>query len=427
MKGLIKKEILVFTSSSAFYLLIIIASFLIGSSFITSIDLYSKASVAALKDPIYARSFEPVPGVFVPAFGGFYLVFSLLLPFAVIPMISREFEYNTISLLPQLGYGMGKILIQKFFVSLGYVLLTLSLSTPAIIFWITVGGHVAWAEMALLLAGYVLYGILVISISFASASILKSTSSASILALTIVLSSWVLDFMKDATASPLILYLSKFTFTSLLRVFEKGIFSAGVLVKLAILSGTFLVIAYFMMEFFKRKNALRATLTLIIGLILLFASGFIGYRADITESYRNSFPPAVRAALRKLPPLEIDIHLRKSDSRLVDYRREFLDRLLLVKRDVKVVFPDSGTYGLFVYRVKNNSTWISDSTFSNSPEEAFSIISTLSGIKIPQPDVTDYPGYPLVVERERLWYLKFVYYLLLPLLGLAIWIKRRIP
>ena len=423
MRSLVKKDILVLTTSSAFYLLLIITSFLIGSSFITSIDLYSKASVAALSDPLYAKSFEPVPGVFVPAFGGFYLVFSLLLPFVVIPMISREFENNTISLLPQLGYGFGKIITGKFLVALGYVLLSLSLSFPAIIFWKLVGGHVAWIEMALLPAGYVLYGILVISISFASAAILKNTSGSAILALTLILSSWVLDFAKEGSTSSILLYLSKFTFTSLLKVFEKGIFSAGVLVKLAILSGTFIMIAYFML--FERKNALRAIFAFVIGLLLLSIP--VDYRVDITKSYRNSFPPAVRSALKRLPPLEIDIHLLKSDSRFIDYRREFLDRLLLVKKDVTVRFPGSGTYGLFVYKVKRKDTWLVDSTFSNSPEEAFSIISSLSGVKIPQPDVTDYPGYPLVVERKRMWYLKFVYYLLLPVLGLVIWIKRRMP
>ena len=110
---LIKKDIISVLRSKSVYLFLLISSYLYGSSFLTAVDLYAKASVTAIDNPLYSKGFEPVFGVFVPAFGGLFLSFTLLLPLCIIPLFSEERKNNTIVLLYQNGYRDYHLLMSK--------------------------------------------------------------------------------------------------------------------------------------------------------------------------------------------------------------------------------------------------------------------------------------------------------------------------
>ena len=120
------------------------------------------------------------------------------------------------------------------------------------------------------------------------------------------------------------------------------------------------------------------------------------------------------------PPLKIKIYLDKTDSRFQDYKKEFLDRITMIK-DIEIEFAHGKeleeNYGLITYALKVKGHWLTESTYSNSLEEAFQILSKLSGVSF-HTGYNPYPGYPLVVAKEKLISLKYLYYVGLPFLFL---------
>ncbi len=410
------KDLLLLRRSVSFYLLLALTSLFVGNSFVLAVDIYSKASVAALKDAAYAKGFEPVLGVFVPSAGAYYLLFSLMLPFVVIPLLNAEKENDALFLVVQAGYSFSEILLVKLVVAAVVVVASIVIFAPAVFFWVVWGGHVAWGELLLLFAGYLLYGFLVSSISLFASSVFASFSASAILALAVILFPWVVDFANDVISSPLFAYLSDFSFSQLLSLFEKGVFSLREVLCFFVFIFGFLFMAYFCLRVDLRKRWLWLGLAGLSTLVILQALSFVRVAEDITESRRNSFPVSAERALKRLPPLRIELYFDPQDSRLQDYKREFLDRLLLVKRDVEVVFPKEEelerNYGIIKYCIRLKGGLKCESTYSNSPEEAFQILSKLSGVRIELSN--PYPGYPLVVPSVKLKSVKYFYYLLLP-------------
>ena len=435
MKGffsLLKKDIALIFRNKAAILFLIVSSFLYGNSFLTAVDLYGKASKTALKDPIYAKSFEPVFGVFLPSFGGLYLVFTLVLPFCIIPLFVIEKRQNTLSILYQKGFRTNRILFSKFFASVLLIVFSLLIPVFSAIFWFSFGGHICFREFVLLLSGYLLYSLVVVSISAFAGSVFENTSSASIFALLLILYSWIIDFMKSVSYSPLIDRLSIFSLTSLLKNFENGVFSLKAFFIFLAITAFFLSLAFSFLQVGVSKRVKTAIFSVLFFIVALLVSTNFSYKKDISESYRNSFPPNISNELKKLGKLKIKIFLRKTDSRFADYKNEFLDKLFLIKPDTEVVFVEGKeleeNYGIFVYCLKKGGGFNCEKTYSNSPEEAFLILSRLSNIEIPLNGKSNFKGYPLIVNGNAIYFLRLLFYLILPLFFVFIWFfvqKRR--
>jgi len=421
---LILKEIKDLFFSKTTILFLIILSFITGYSFYSAVALYSNASVSAINNPLYAAGFEPVPGIFVPTWGGLFILFSLFLPFVIIPLIVLEKERNTMVLLLQIPFTINKILISKLIAGFLLLFFIFLLMSPAVFIWWLYGGHIPWNELLLLNMGYFLYGSFIIAVSMFSASLFRNTASASILSILLITLSWIIDFGKDMNISPLILHLSQWTTSSMLNFFEQGIFS-------------FSAVLYFLMIFAVFISLTRSFLDvslnvkwLFISILILFTGilgmSYFNFNADLTESHRNSFPANITSALKKVPPLEIDVYLRRTDSRFKDYEDSFLNRLFLIKKDVKIkIIEDESldqNYGLFVYKINGKET----ATYSNSEEEIFPLIFGLAEISDYNKSADEhFAGCPLVVKENQLAVISYTYYLLIPLIFLSLFIIRK--
>jgi len=420
---LLFKEIKDIFFSKTTILFLVILSFMIGYSFYSAVALYSNASVSAMNNPLYATGFEPNIGVFVPSFGGLFLLFSLFLPFIIIPLISLEKERNTISILVQIPFSFNRILLSKFIASFLFLIFVFLLEIPTLIIWKIYGGHIPWSEFLLLNLGYLFYGIFVVSISVFSATIFKNTASASIFSILIITISWIIDFGKDMNISVLILTVAKWTTTSRLNFFEQGIFSLSSIIYFIMLFFIFIFLSrYFLGIELKKRYILYSIITLFLGVLIIFNFNF---NIDLTESSRNSFPKNIMNAISKSPEISIDIYMRREDSRFKDYKESFLDKLSLIKRDVNINFIKgkelNDNYGLFIYKINNKT----EKTYSNSEEEIFPIIFKLSNVKLDKISDSDrYQGYPLVVKKSRLSVISYIYYLFIPLLFLFIYFIR---
>ncbi len=426
VRALFKKELQDIFSKRSTNLFIMLLSVIILYSFYSAVDLYSKASLAAVNNPLYATGFEPVPGIFVPTFGGLFIMLSLFAPFIFIQTISSEKKYGTIPLIAQYPVPFYAVYIAKIISSVVFLLVSLLMVLPAIIYWVMMGGHLPISELSLLFIGYTLYGLFVISVSLFSASILEETAQASILALFLITMSWFIDFGKDMNILSFLNPITKWSVTKNLKVFESGICSLGAFLFFVGLALFFLYEGYVFFDFDGRKRKVKMFYG-IHGLILLFfLAGNINYNLDLTESHRNSFSPEKTEFLKSLPGFKIKIYLDPADSRARDFENDFLKRLLLVKRDVKIEYASpkelKKEYGFFIYSMNGKS----EKTYSNSEEEIFRVLADLSGRNLlEEKEGSFYTGYPLVVKKGWSRGIMIFYLIIVPLTFVFLKMKKR--
>ncbi len=425
MKSLLLKEIKdIFKDKTALIYFILLFG-IISYSFYSGVDLYSKASEGTVNNPLYAAGFEPVPGVFVPTFGGFFIVISLIAPFLIIQSISNEKKYNTLCLLAQFPYSMGYIFTAKLFAAVILVLVSIALFAPTFVLWNFLGGHIPFREIILLLSGYFFYGLFVISVSFFSASLFSASAPASIFTLAFIMLSWFLDFGREMNINPFFNMLSEWTVTIRLKDFENGILSIQSIIYFILLASFFSLLSFYFFNLNLKNKFKPAAVTVLIYLILFILAGNAQYKLDISESRKNSFSVSETEFLNKLPAIDIDIFLKPTDSRYKDYENDFLKKLRMVKNDLKIRHAEgkslNDNYGRFRYSIDKKSA----TTLSNSENEIFMIFEDISGLKIESSIAgSHFTGYPLIVKDQWSVYLFILYLVIFPLILFFIHFKK---
>jgi len=412
---LISKEINNLFNSKTSLMYFSLLCTIISYSFYSSVDLYSKASIAAQGNPLYAAGFEPVPGVFNPTFGGLFIILSLIAPFLLIRSISNEKNNHTLTLLVQLPYSIRTIFFTKLLSAIILIVVSIMFFIPIFFFWHFIGGHIPLKEATLLISGYFFYGLFIVSVSFFSATLFSSSSGASIVALFIIMLSWFVDFGKDMNIMPFLNTISQWTITNQMKEFENGILSIQTISFFLIVSSFFSFISYHLFNFNIRNKIKPILFTTLIHLLLLMAILKIHYKLDISESRKTSFSAIETQFLRKLSRIKIKIFLDPTDGRSKDYEKDFLKKLLMIKNDTKISYARgkslNSQYGIFQYTLNNKSM----KTYSNSAEEIFMILKDLSGIKIKNNDTaTIFTGFPLVVKGGWSKYMFIFYLIILP-------------
>jgi len=421
---ILKKELKDFFRSRLSVIYFILLFVIIVYSFYSAVDLYSKASINALNNPLYAAGFEPISGIFVPTFGGFFLILSLLLPFILVQFINKEKRYNTIVLISQFPIPLSKIYLTKLLAGILIVIISILSFLPLLYIWFSIGGHIPFNELLLLISGYFLYSLFIIGVSFFSISIFKTSAQASIFSLSIIVFSWFVDFGKEMNISSIIKHLSDFTVTFHLKRFEDSILSVQSIIYFILLFSLFSSIGYLFFDFSRKRKKQRLIALLIIHLILFIGTFGFDIRYDFSESHKNSFSKSKNDFLKEIPKLRIKVFLRPTDSRYKDYENDFLKKLKMVKSDIEIVFAKSDelseNYGIFEYELNGKK----QRTYSNSEEEIFMILEELFGKKIREKDKESiYKGYPLVVKGNWYFLLYIIYILLLPFCVLFIYYR----
>ncbi len=409
------KELRFLFFSKAGILFFLLLTAITGYSFYSAVTLYGNASAGAVNNPLYAAGFEPIPGVFVPTFGAVYMLFSLFLPFVIIPSVVTEKRQNTIQFLLQVSFSETEIVVAKAGAALLFVFGALAVPLTAVPLWLSFGGHLSWLYLFTLLFGYVLYGVFVVSVSLLGAALFSTVSAASIATLTVILLSWVIDFGKDMNLSRASAVIADASITAQLHMFEDGIFSVPACCYLLALSTVFLLL----FRFFAGVTGEKRWIAGAVLASALFVSVSVAFplKFDVTESRRHSFPKPIATALKQLPPVTIAVYLRPTDSRFKDYDATFLQKLLMIKRDVTMQFISGkaldDSYGLFVYTIGNRS----EKTYSNSEEEIFPILFSLAGQSMPVvSDGSGYSGWPLQVTKSHKRVIIRCYFIGIPLL-----------
>jgi ABC-2 type transport system permease protein len=304
----------------------------------------------------------------------------------------------------------------------------------ALAIWRLFGGHLSAPETLNLLFGHLLYGLLVGAIALFAASVSESAATAAIVTLAFTIGSWVLDFTV-AGHPGLLEWVASLSLTQVLRTFEQGLLSVGLVVGIGTAVCCFAALATIWLPpgVHVRNKLFRSMVCVFVATIVLGLATQIRVSIDVTEDQRNSFPAADQRALASLAgALVVTVHLAPEDPRYTDLQRNVLAKLERVLRNPSIrlaggrqsLATNAGDdrYGEVEYIYGGRS----DISRSTSPREILPLLYGLAGVSPPAPaSGGDYPGYPLVATGQvaLLWY-----FFGLPLcVALLWWLSRRLP
>jgi ABC-2 type transport system permease protein len=431
---LLAKELREILSGRALWIMLLLMCPLLGYSFFQAVSLYGDASTAGLQSPVLASSLSPLDGVLVPTLGAFYVAVTLLFPFVAIRVLGQEKESGALRLLVQLPYRSLTLITAKLAAVLAAWMLSGIPVLSALIVWKLLGGHLSAPETLNLLFGHLLYGLLVGAIALFAASVSESAATAAIVTLAFTIGSWVLDF--TVAGHPGVLeWIARLSLTQVLRTFEQGLLSAGLVVGIgtAVCSFAALAAVWLPPGVQVRDKIVRSIVVVLAVSLALGLATQVKFTLDVTEDRRNSFPAADQRLLASLAqPLFVTVHLAPEDPRYADLQRNVLAKLERAMPNVSIRLA-AGQQGLATSagddrygEVEYTYGTRSDVSRSTSPREILPMLYGLAGVSPPTPAPgSDYAGYPLVAIGQVAlpWF-----FVGLPLcVALAWWWSRRLP
>ncbi len=401
--------------------MLVVLSLLVGYSFIQAVDLFSQASRTALSYPELASGMNPLEGVFVPTFGAYYLVETLLLPFVVIRLIGQDKQNGALKLLLQLPLSTFSLnAVKAWAMGVAWLIILLP-GVSVLVVWRHLGGDVHLSEILTLLLGHTLYSLTIVCIAMFATAISHSLPAASMICLAATLGSWVLDF--SASGGGWMGALSEWSLTTLLRQFESGLLSSTSIASFFAFSLFFFIAASVFLHPGRRFSHKIKAIFLAGAALSVLVSGAmqIPRYMDVTENRKHSFNPADVRALRQMnEPLKITIHLAPEDSRLYDLEHEVLAKLRRVAPRLEVVFAKTRSTGLFGASGSDDYGLIEyeyagkhDRSYSNSIFEILPLLHALAGHTVTPDAIPRYTGHPLVADASSS---KWWFYLALPLI-----------
>ena len=220
-RWLVEKEMRELAASRSYWLLLLVIGALVGHAFITSVDLYAEASGIGGGPAALSQGLSPLEGIVVPVLGAYDLAATLLFPFVVIRLVAVETQTGGLALTLQLPASFAMSIVAKGIALIVAWLVAGLAGAMALGLWSAMGGHLYGPETWTVILGHVLRGVLTIGVSAAAAALAASAASAAIVALTITLGTWALDYVAAARGGA-IATIASYTPSSALRVFEHG-------------------------------------------------------------------------------------------------------------------------------------------------------------------------------------------------------------
>lgn len=435
--SLLGKELRSLGASQSFWLLLLVVGLLVGHAFTTSVGLYAEASGIGGGPAALAQGLNPLEGIVVPTFGAYDIAATLLLPFVAIRLVAGEKQSGELALTLQAPAPFSIAMTAKFIALLFAWIVTGAAGGIAMAAWYRLGGHLSPPETLTVVLGHVLRGLLALSIGAAAGALAASAASAAIVALTITIGTWALDYVAAARGG-VIAKVAEYTPSAALRVFERGEVRASTILILTTVALTGFAIATIWLREGDtvERRVRRVVTTVVVAALLCVGFGRLHYSWDASESRRNSFSTADDHFLRSIrAPLFVTVNLAAEDPRLEDLERGVLSKLERTMRDVRVEYVAAGRSGLFErqgdhygevwYRLDTGAASHSAMTRSTTEEIVLETIYSLVGDTRPaSAGDAAYTGYPLAVRDPLAPWIFFVGW---PALVLAVWWRVRRP
>lgn len=406
-----KRELALVLGARVTWLTAAVAAVLVGHGFVLAVDLYSAGSRSAFDNALMSREFDPLLGIVRPSLGGLYLALSLFGPLIGARALALEKDRRTFYAGLLANGSVPHFVVRKWMAALCGALLPWLATALVLLLWRLLGGHLAFMETVVALAGQLLYAAFVTAIGITAAAFTRSFSQAATAALLTVAFTWAIDAAEGFSALAWLGSAATWSPTTQLRASEQGTLDlAAVGWFVGALAGLFALACVgcrFDLHGPRRVAAVAvAAVVLVVGCSAL---RHVPGAWDLSETRRHSLPPAAAAGLRNLAgPLAITANLDREDSRRRQLEGDTLAKVRLARPDLDVRFPpdersapsalETGdNYGTLVIRLAGRST----ETRSTSRREIIALIFGLAGRPLPDWTQPDYSGYPLVVEGAR--------------------------
>jgi hypothetical protein len=432
-RWLLEKELRELAASRSYWLLLLVVGALVGHQFMTATEIYAEASGVGGGPAALSQGLSPLEGIVVPTLGAYDIAATLLFPFVVIRLIANEKQTGALALTLQSPLPFAATMTAKLVALLASWLVVGLAGGVALIIWRGAGGHLYGPETTTVVLGHLLRGLLTIGVGAAAAAFATSAASAAIVALTVTLGTWALDYVAAARGG-VIASIAAYTPSAALRVFEHGELRLATVLILATLGiGGVVAATAWLREgehLSRRVRDVGLVLVAVVALCVLFAR--VRDSRDVSEDRRNSFPRADEAVLSAIQtPLRVTVYLAAEDPRLVDLERGVLAKLRRTMREVDVTYAARGRSGLFERPDQHyGEIWYQlgerrEMTRSTTDEIVLETIYRLAGGAPPAAEnETPYRGYPLAA---RMSLIPWVFFLAWPLCVILAWWAARRP
>ncbi|MEP6731238.1 MAG: hypothetical protein ABJE10_11395 [bacterium] len=427
------KELHELAASRSYWLLLLIVGALVGHAFITATSIYAEASGVGGGPSALAQGLNPMSGIVVPTFGAYDLAATLLFPFVVIRLVAVERETGALMLMLQAPLSLRAVVAAKGVALIVGWLVAFVPGVIALVWWCLMHGHLSTPEVATIIAGHLLRGVVTIGIGAAAGALASSAASAAIAALTVTLGTWALDYAAAARGGVLQTFAA-YTPSAALRVFEQGELRANTVLVMVLIGVGGLGVASEWLRTGRTlvRRCVGVGAVAVVVAIAAFASSRLRMSDDVSEDRRNSFSSEDEITLRGIQqPLAITAYLAAEDPRLTDLERGVWAKLRRTLPDVRVVYAAKGRSGLFerpgdhygeVWYVFGDKRAMSRSA---TEEIVLETIYSVAGVRAPTSrSSTAYPGYPLTTVPR---FASLVFFVLWPLIVFAAWwsLRRR--
>lgn len=427
-RWLLEKELRELAASRAFWLLLIVTGALVGHAVMTATELYAEASGIGGGPSALSQGLSPLEGIVVPTLGAYDLAATLLFPFVVIRLVAADKQSGALALMLQAPTRFGASIVAKGVVLLlawGVALLAGGVALAA---WRAIGGHLYAPETWTVLLGYALRGVLAIGVGAAAGALAASAASAAIIALTVTIGTWALDYVAAARGGT-IAAIAQYTPTSALASFEHGDLrlSTALILTTIGLAGLGVAAAWLREGRQRARRVAGVAAALAAGVVACTAFAQIRADRDVSEDRRNSFSRADEAALRGIDaPLKVTVYLAAEDPRLTDLDRGVLAKLRRTMKSVSVEYAAQSRSGLFENsNGRYGEVWYElagkkEMNRSSTEEIVLETLYRLAGVAAPTSvEEPAYRGYPLA---KRMAAAPWIFFVAWPILvGLAWW------
>ncbi|MDB4913303.1 MAG: hypothetical protein JWM95_947 [Gemmatimonadetes bacterium] len=423
---LVGKELQVLAESRSLWLMFVVSSVLVGHAFLDALQFYAEASGSGGGPAALSQSLSPLDGLVVPVFGAFDLMATLVFPFVVIRLFAVERETGELALSLQQPVPFWLLVAAK---AVALSLAWMAALIPAgvaLAIWKAHGAHLHEAETMVVVGGYLLRGALTIGIGAAACSITGSASSAAIIALTITLGTWMLDYIAAAKGG-VVAVLSTYTPDAALRSFERGELrlSAVLVLGMLVVAGLTLWGSSAQTGRSRRWRLRAAAGTLALAMVLCAGVAVWKQSWDVSEDRRNSFSSADERVLTRIrEPLTVTVHLAAEDPRLTDLEHGVLFKLRRTVHQLHVEYAAKSRSGLFESSGSSyGEIWLDAAgrrvvTRSVAEPVVLDAVYEVLHIVPPAAESNAYPGYPAHVESAIAPWLFFA---LIPLGIVLLW------
>src|SRR5262245_60059277 len=192
---LLRKEWRELVASRAWWVMLVLMGPLVGVSFISAVQTYAEASGLNGTAAGVGEAFSPLVGIWSPTFSACELAAVFLLPFVVIRLVSGDRQSGALTLEAQHPVSAFTRISTKALVLLAGCLFASLAPAAAVVQWKSYGGSVYLPEVTTVAVGHLLNAGLTVALAAAAAAIAEHPSTAAILALTVTVGSWIVNFI----------------------------------------------------------------------------------------------------------------------------------------------------------------------------------------------------------------------------------------